>query len=210
VFVSQAGAIESPVPPFTATLTDTRPGARDAQHALSRWMKARGWARHAMLREPKSSRALSTYAEWHTEQLRPHRSNGLVCGSCHYVLPRTSEFFHTHALEHEWLATCKLCVGDRYGNKRTPEKSLAARCARYGVTIEWYRERVATQNGNCGLCLQPPDNGRYKSLMIDHDHETGLARGPLCSRCNQALGLTDDDPERLARMAAYLRESRSE
>lgn len=39
---------------------------------------------------------------------------------------------------------------------------------------------------------------------VDHDHATDLIRGILCSRCNQALGLLDDDPERFAAAIAYL------
>jgi hypothetical protein len=42
------------------------------------------------------------------------------------------------------------------------------------------------------------------ALYVDHDHETGLARGLTCASCNTALGHAHEDPERLRRMADYL------
>ena len=44
-----------------------------------------------------------------------------------------------------------------------------------------------------------------ESEVLDHDHETGRIRGPLCRACNTILGLTEDIPERLERAAQYLR-----
>lgn len=36
----------------------------------------------------------------------------------------------------------------------------------------------AWHDGRCGVC------GNVKPLVLDHDHRTGLARGYLCTRCN--------------------------
>lgn len=68
------------------------------------------------------------------------------------------------------------------------------------------------QNGLCAICL---DVGRSEKgdahtsgLVVDHDHETGAVRGLLCSRCNAALGLFDDNRRYLAAAGKYLAERR--
>jgi hypothetical protein len=63
---------------------------------------------------------------------------------------------------------------------------------RYGITEEDYNRIFKEQNGVCKICGKEPyehaKNKMSKVLHIDHDHETGLVRGLLCSRCNGALG----------------------
>jgi len=73
----------------------------------------------------------------------------------------------------------------------------------YGMTVEEYDERLASQGGGCAICGAKP--GR-RSLPVDHDHETGLVRGILCTDCNTALGSFDDDPALLLRAIEYLME----
>jgi hypothetical protein len=63
---------------------------------------------------------------------------------------------------------------------------------------------IEQHQGRCDVCGGPPD-GRWKRLNIDHDHKTGLFRGLLCKRCNQAIGLFRDNPELMIEAAAYLR-----
>lgn len=41
-------------------------------------------------------------------------------------------------------------------------------------------------------------------LVWDHDHKTDRFRGTLCRWCNLAIGLMDDDPERLVAAAEYI------
>ena len=195
--------VNSPVPPFTSTWYDTRPGERCAATALNRWRRANAWARTAMMNLPASNMTLPPYALWHAERLRPHYSDGLYCKHCGYVLPRTSQHFYTHYLANKWKGTCKRCSKTRY--KKTPESRFASRCARYGVTPEWFKEQLERQDHVCAICRSTPNNGRYKDFVIDHDHATGLVRGLLCSNCNYLLGLADDDIERLDRAIRYLR-----
>ena len=57
----------------------------------------------------------------------------------------------------------------------------------YKLTVEQYDVILAYQGGVCYACHQPePVKGRR--LSVDHDHETGLVRGLLCSRCNPIIG----------------------
>ena len=50
----------------------------------------------------------------------------------------------------------------------------------------------------CEIC------GVNKATAWDHDHATGKIRGQLCGPCNIALGLLEDDKERMRKAIAYL------
>jgi hypothetical protein len=73
---------------------------------------------------------------------------------------------------------------------------------KFGITLEQYDELLARQGGVCSLCQRPPSSS--SSRHVDHDHETGQIRGPLCFRCNNALGDFDDDPMLLRMAARYV------
>ena len=79
----------------------------------------------------------------------------------------------------------------------------------YGITLDKYNELVSLQCGACAICgdvpCENPDAGRNQwCLHVDHDHETGVIRGLICSNCNRAMGLLKDDLSVLQRMLAYL------
>lgn len=80
----------------------------------------------------------------------------------------------------------------------------------YGLTAEEVLDLHAEQGGKCAICgeqetVRDWQGGKTRALSIDHDHETGAVRGLLCYRCNNALGLYQDDPALLERAASYLR-----
>ena len=52
--------------------------------------------------------------------------------------------------------------------------------------------------GACEIC------GSCQRLSIDHDHNTGQVRGLLCSKCNTALGMVNDDVPRMLSLAEYI------
>jgi hypothetical protein len=74
----------------------------------------------------------------------------------------------------------------------------------YGITRDELAAMIAAQDGKCAICHGAP-NGAGDRLHIDHCHNTNKVRGLLCSRCNTAIGLLGDDPERAESAAAYLR-----
>lgn len=65
----------------------------------------------------------------------------------------------------------------------------------YGVTEEEYRFLLSS---SCAIC------DSKELLHIDHCHESGKVRGRLCSKCNQAIGLMDDDPGLMMAAVEYL------
>ena len=69
---------------------------------------------------------------------------------------------------------------------------------KYGITLEQYQAMAAEQNDLCAIC------NRDEPLRVDHDHETGVVRGLLCHGCNTAIGLMNDDVDRLRSAIDYL------
>lgn len=61
----------------------------------------------------------------------------------------------------------------------------------------FHPERVSDER-SCEIC---GDNYR---LCQDHNHETGMMRGTLCSRCNSAIGLFHDHIHLCRKAARYL------
>jgi hypothetical protein len=54
----------------------------------------------------------------------------------------------------------------------------------------------------CAICKAPPND--VISLHVDHEHGTGRVRGCLCVKCNNAIGLFDEDPALFAAAVRYL------
>ena len=72
----------------------------------------------------------------------------------------------------------------------------------YGVHKKFVLDTIKSQGGKCAICGNPfPE---FRRPDVDHCHATGRFRGVLCGRCNMAIGLFDEDPERLARAIEYL------
>jgi Recombination endonuclease VII len=74
---------------------------------------------------------------------------------------------------------------------------------KYGMAAAEFDDLLLSQHGKCAICKRP--SYTKKGLVVDHCHRTGAIRGILCSRCNSALGLFDDDPALLERALEYLR-----
>jgi hypothetical protein len=72
----------------------------------------------------------------------------------------------------------------------------------YGITSEKYDLILESQGGVCAICGTAPQADRRHH--IDHDHVKKLIRGILCSKCNQAIGLLNENPELLDRAKEYL------
>lgn len=68
----------------------------------------------------------------------------------------------------------------------------------YGLSLEQYEFLVAQQGSRCAICQKIPAR-----LCVDHSHSTGLVRSLLCSECNAALGLLQEDPARIRALADY-------
>jgi hypothetical protein len=76
----------------------------------------------------------------------------------------------------------------------------------YGISIDKYDQMFTEQGGVCAICGYPAMNGR--KLHIDHDHKTGVVRGLLCVRCNNAIERMDKCPDWHEKAEMYLRKPR--
>lgn len=93
-------------------------------------------------------------------------------------------------------------------NKANPDKISVARISRvYNVDKETAEELHRRSYDVCESCGDKWDPEVHTTkLHIDHDHETGLVRGILCSPCNTSLGLLKESKERLLALVSYLEE----
>ena len=102
------------------------------------------------------------------------------------------------------MAQCSIC-GPVYVHKDRQWWRCSVRSRhndilrKYGLTPEQFRDMMDSQYGWCAICKEP-----LLKPHVDHDHQTGRARGLLCSNCNTGIGLFKEDPIILARAIGYL------
>lgn len=119
----------------------------------------------------------------------------------------------------EWLPLASFTKDSRStdGRRSTCLECHRARrrVAKFGVTVDWFDETLAAQDGCCAICKSPEPRGR--GWAIDHDHGCcpdpgkscgACVRGILCNPCNLALGLLGDRVDVLNVAAAYLEDRR--
>jgi len=115
------------------------------------------------------------------------------------------------------LKHCSLCQRDlpieSFNKKRKECKDCSKDLklfGRYGITREQYNAKLEEQSGRCAICpATPEESGVFHN---DHDHKCcptiktcgKCLRGLICSKCNTAIGLMNDNPERLRKAAEYV------
>lgn len=99
---------------------------------------------------------------------------------------------------------CASCVKVRNRElyRNDPEwrerKKIANKLSLYGLTLEEYESLPKT----CYSC------GSSDKLVIDHCHSTDKVRGTLCSNCNTALGLLQEDVSVMLKLIEYIEASK--
>lgn len=78
------------------------------------------------------------------------------------------------------------------------------RAHRYGLSLADQVALLQSQGDACAICSAPLTLDVGGGAHLDHDHDTGLARGFLCRNCNSLLGMAKDSPSRLRAAALYL------
>ena len=105
-----------------------------------------------------------------------------------------------NAAQKEWRAK-----HDYENSQQRLGQKIRQGLAIHGMTIADYLGLLEKQGGKCAICGSfAPRMKKAKRLYVDHCHVTDMVRGLLCCRCNTALSMADDSPERLRAAAAYL------
>ena len=122
--------------------------------------------------------------------------NNKICSRCKEEKPIS--LFSKHKLGKNGIhSVCRECQ-----SRSTVGYQRKKSC---GVDTDGYQIMLEHQESRCAICGVHVDDCK-RALAVDHDHETGFARGLLCGSCNMGLGYFKDDVDRLRDAAWYLEE----
>jgi ribosomal protein S14 len=104
------------------------------------------------------------------------------------------EFTTNQHSEDRLESTCKDCNRDKRYKMR------------YNITTNEFDKAIIEQHNRCLLCGRPFVGIGNCGLapVQDHCHKTGKNRGIIHRKCNQAIGLFDESPEKLRGAIEYL------
>lgn len=88
---------------------------------------------------------------------------------------------------------CSVCISARAKASVLKNK--------YGITVCQFAKLRIEANDRCQICDEPQTS---KLGAVDHDHQTGEARGYLCFDCNSAIGKLGDTVKGVQRALDYL------
>jgi hypothetical protein len=129
-----------------------------------------------------------------------------------------SEFHNSKSKSDGKQANCKQCNNEKarawqtenydqfkkhWEKQKTAEALWKRKARRYNISVEELKLLFSLNDGTCTICKRYPSN----FLVIDHCHTKNIVRGILCEKCNQALGLMDDNIEYLLNMIQYLKDN---
>lgn len=124
------------------------------------------------------------------------------------LAPRKSAIAQCHPeRKHSAFGLCQECY-DRKRNQadsRKNSKRAAVLKRAFNLTWEEYLEMLEAQDFKCKICKKDFEE-EWRSLNVDHDHETGEVRGLLCSNCNLGIGHFKHDIVLLSDAIRYLAE----
>lgn len=138
-----------------------------------------------------------------------------ICTTCKKE-KNLDSFYNSRAYKDGKSYRCKSCDAEarkayhkKHKDRHLKLQRIRNRKHKYGISEEEYRKMINDQNNKCAICgveLEINDTNIHTSttLCIDHCHSTGIVRGLLCTRCNKALGLFDDNVYNLKSAIKYL------
>lgn len=124
-------------------------------------------------------------------KMREKRFVKCVCAHC------KQEF----AAKRAFAKFCKQCA---------PTGLAWRRLVNYGLSQGDVDELLKRQYASCALCREsfdtlPRHENKDSAIVVDHDHESGVTRGLLCSECNVTLGhIEKKSHEWLERARSYV------
>ena len=128
-----------------------------------------------------------------------------LCHSCACVKD-VKEFSINPSAKRGHDITCKACRNEKRRGTRQ-EEGHKTRMKKYGLTPEDYENMLKEQHYSCAICHTHISKLKVR-LHVDHCHTTGKVRGLLCVKCNQGIGMFNDDAELLDRAMDYLEQDK--
>ena len=118
---------------------------------------------------------------------------------------------HGHISERNMSGNCLICKSLRYESdlrKFRGKRRDSFLKKNYGIDTDQYNDMLKEQNYRCMVCNEVETGrargGGFKCLSVDHCHTSGKIRGLLCSNCNSALGLLNEDRDRIHKLLEYI------
>ncbi len=126
------------------------------------------------------------------------------CSKC--KVPKPLDEFHKRKTSkdgHDHY--CKECGNGnhrlKYNTDIEYKERMKRRSIKYNYNISDIELNELFLIKNCQIC----GNEIKKKKCIDHNHKTGNIRGILCSKCNNLLGMCNDNVEILEQAISYLK-----
>lgn len=133
---------------------------------------------------------------------RPNGEQYIATHECKKCCCKRTKAYHDKNLEKQRL-TSKLWW--EKNKKRCNIKRKEQRLQYYyGISIEGKENLLKDQEYKCKSCGYDLKNEKPYHIHLDHDHKTGKIRGILCRSCNIALGLMEDNPEKIMSLYNYI------
>jgi hypothetical protein len=131
----------------------------------------------------------------------------LTCSKCE-VTKDSLCFAKDKSKKSGFYSSCKECVTVATKEYRASDEYIAKELNNrfkklYGITLDTYNFLLEEQKHCCATCGVSVKKLKRK-LAVDHNHTTGKVRGLLCSNCNTALGLVQENKETLVSLISYL------
>lgn len=125
-----------------------------------------------------------------------------VCTTCETLKPLT-EFYRYVGQHKDTYSRCKECQRE-YNRSRLTKTQDERLKRKYGLSLVEYDGLLSHQYGTCALCGTNDPGHPSGRFVVDHDHDTGVVRGLLCTGCNVGLGYFRDNPTLLLAAIGYL------
>lgn len=95
---------------------------------------------------------------------------------------------------------CVAC-SNATANKRKEKARWARIYKEYGITQTDFNKMLQQQDNKCSICSCDINQ---QNTHIDHCHNRNIVRSLLCNRCNQAIGLLDENIHNFESAIKYL------
>lgn len=114
-----------------------------------------------------------------------------MCASCYNAhLLKTNKKYKQNCVEF-----AKNYRRTAEGKRRIKNNTLKRR---YGIDLAKYEQMAAQQNFKCKLC------NKQKRLVVEHSHATGAVRGLTCDKCNNIIGVVENNMQDFYKYIFYI------